>query len=71
MKCNIDARGKRTRLIAGIVTVAAGGIAFLVIGPGPVGTVIGVSSLVGGGFMIFEGWAGWCAVRALGFKTPL
>ena len=51
MKCNIDARGKRTRLIAGIVTVAAGGIAFLVIGPGPVGTVIGVSSLVGGGFI--------------------
>ncbi|MGA1046018.1 MAG: hypothetical protein ACO3ZY_12565, partial [Phycisphaerales bacterium] len=26
---------------------------------------------VGGAFMLFEGLVGWCAVRAMGFKTPV
>jgi hypothetical protein len=30
-----------------------------------------VSAIVGGSFMIFEGVMGWCAVRALGFRTPV
>jgi hypothetical protein len=27
--------------------------------------------MLGGAFMIFEGVNGWCAVRAMGFKTPI
>ena len=53
------------------VTVFAGILALLLLDFDPVGAIVGFSCLVGGGFMIFEGWAGWCAVRALGFKTPV
>jgi hypothetical protein len=35
-----------------------------------VGLVIG-ALLGGGGFAIFEARKRWCAVRALGFRTPL
>jgi hypothetical protein len=31
----------------------------------------GIATVLGGAFMIFEGVNGWCAVRALGFKTPI
>ncbi len=31
----------------------------------------GIAACVGGAFMLFEGIMGWCAVRALGFKTPI
>ena len=27
--------------------------------------------LAGGAFAVFEARAGWCAVRAMGFRTPL
>lgn len=33
--------------------------------------VAGIAACVGGAFMLFEGLVGWCAVRAMGFKTPL
>ena len=71
MKCNIDARGKRTRLIAGMITSVVGMVALIVLDFEPLGAIIGFSCFAGGGFMMFEGWAGWCAVRALGFKTPV
>lgn len=73
LTCNIDQRGRKARIIAGIV---AGSI-------GVIGIVAGVmtgqlSALVGGifcsaagCFMIFEGVRGWCAARAMGIKTPL
>ncbi len=69
MKCNIDSRGKSVRLLAGIVTVLIGILALVFLDFEPVGAIVGFSCFAGGGFMIFEGWAGWCAVRALGFKT--
>jgi hypothetical protein len=25
----------------------------------------------GGVFQVYEGWAGWCVVRAMGIRTPL
>jgi hypothetical protein len=31
----------------------------------------GVVLMLAGGFMVFESVAGWCALRALGFKTKL
>ena len=55
----------------GLFTVVAGAIV-LWIGQGEaVSLGIGFGCLIGGGFAVFEGWAGWCAVRALGFKTKI
>ena len=31
----------------------------------------GIAAVLGGAFMVFEGVNGWCAVRAMGFKTPV
>jgi len=74
LTCNIDARGKKVRLINGIVTVA---LALAVLGfwAIPVGSIIAwglfAVLLISGAFMIFEARAGWCVVRAMGFKTPI
>jgi len=72
LTCNIDAKGKKIRLINGIVTV---GIALILMGfwAIPAGTivpwvVVGIV-LLSGAFMIFEARAGWCVVRAMGMKT--
>ena len=71
MQCNIDARGKAVRLVFGIILALLGGI-LLLIGSGETWSVIaGLSCLGGGGFTIFEGAAGWCVVRAMGFKTKI
>ncbi len=74
LTCNIDARGKKVRLINGIATVF---IAFGVLGIWtiPTGSRIAWAMfaflLLAGGFMIFEARAGWCVVRAMGFKTRI
>ena len=74
MQCNIDARGKRVRLINGIVTAAVG-FALLRVWALPTGStlawVVAAAAIAGGAFMIFEARAGWCALRAMGFKTPI
>ena len=74
MQCNIDARGRRVRLINGLVTLAIG-LVLLIAWALRAGTapawVITAGTLVSGGFMIFQAWAGWCLVRAMGFKTPV
>ncbi|GDY06339.1 hypothetical protein LBMAG51_11260 [Phycisphaerae bacterium] len=31
----------------------------------------GAAAILGGMFMVVEGALGWCAVRAMGFKTPI
>jgi hypothetical protein len=65
MQCNIDARGKRFRLIAGVALAAAG----LGMVAANAARYIGIGLLAVGAFAILESWAGWCAVRAMGFKT--
>ncbi len=74
LTCNIDSRGKRARLIYGLVLVVLG-LVLLFTWALPAGTVwswvVVVSCFVGGGFALFEARAGWCAVRAMGFKTPM
>lgn len=75
MQCNIDARGKAARLKMGIATVVIAVIVAIiallnvVTGTWPwiVAAILGVM----GGFAIFEARAGWCVVRAMGFKTPM
>ena len=54
--------------------LAAGVLAILAwVGLGPVRLWVALSVLLalGGVFALFEARRGWCAVRALGIKTPM
>lgn len=71
MQCNIDACGKRVRLVSGIIVTVIGMVlltAWVIGGAGWLAIAAGVMVLVGG-FQIFEAKAGWCALRALGIRT--
>ena len=74
LTCNIDAAGKAARLKVGIMSIAAGlGLAVLV-GTGLLPTLgwwAVAASIASGAFTIWEARAGWCVVRAMGFKTPV
>ncbi|MBT5844276.1 MAG: hypothetical protein HOH79_04750 [Euryarchaeota archaeon] len=72
LTCNIGAAGKAARLRIGIMGVAVGlGLALLIgIGLLPsIGWWAVTASIAGGTFTIWEARAGWCVVRAMGFKT--
>jgi len=72
MTCNIDAKGKLVRLIYGLVFVIAGIVllfAWTLPAGGVLAWIVTIALIAGGAFAIFEARAGWCAVRALGFKT--
>jgi hypothetical protein len=72
LNCNNDARGRAIRLISGIAKLTAG-VILLILWAWPaggwIGWVVSAALILIGGFMIFEGRAGWCVVRAMGFKT--
>lgn len=73
--CNIDARGRSARLLGGMVTALIGSILFTllfmrVLEHTAFWCLAGVL-MVSGAFMIYEGWAGWCALRAMGIRTKL
>lgn len=75
MQCNIDQRGRRVRMMWGIAMLA---LAAAVVYCGWTGLIgpwwAGVTALVfaaAGIFGVYEARKGWCAVRALGFKTPV
>ncbi|RPG76050.1 MAG: hypothetical protein CBC45_001220 [Euryarchaeota archaeon TMED85] len=74
MQCNIDAMGKAVRLRLGILAVIAGGlisVGFILLNFNfGVEWIIPLGIIAGGAFSMFEGWAGWCVVRAIGIKTP-
>ena len=71
MQCNIDRRGRVARLCSGILVVVVG--VLLMIFWAREGWKWAVSGVVvaGGLFQIYEAWAGWCVMRAMGFKTPM
>lgn len=75
MQCNIDARGKRVRLITGALTivlaVALGVCVAVGVLVSPAWWLAAGALLLLGGFGVFEARAGWCAVRAMGWKTPV
>lgn len=75
MQCNINARGKAVRLVMGAVLALMGaGLVLLnqLTSLADVwGMALGLGLLAVGAFGIFEGWAGWCVVRALGFRTRI
>ena len=75
LACNIDSKGKAVRLRMGLIGLALAAVVAVVSGlvvRSPVSwagwAMAGVLTLVGG-FSIFEARAGWCALRALGFRT--
>lgn len=74
MQCNIDAVGKAVRLRLGILAVIAGGlisVGFILLNFNfGIEWIIPLGIIAGGAFSMFEGWAGWCVVRAIGIKTP-
>ncbi|MCC7191419.1 MAG: hypothetical protein IT444_01445 [Phycisphaeraceae bacterium] len=75
MQCNINSRGKALRLVSGLVITLLGIVllTLLIAGvlTGWVFWTICVLALGAGIFQIYEGWAGWCVLRAIGFKTPV
>ena len=75
MKCNIDARGKAVRLVGGLIVTIAGVAVLVATALGATGGswvwIAGTALLAVGGFQIFEGCAGWCALRAMGIRTRL
>ena len=74
LTCNIDTKGKRLRFINGIVMTVIGlALALFLAWPQHSTILWGVSAvcLLSGAFAIFEARAGWCVVRAMGFKTKV
>jgi hypothetical protein len=71
--CNIDGRGRRARLISGLIVDVCGAALIITgaIGGSKILLAAGILLVVIGSFMIFEGARGWCALRALGIKTPI
>src|SRR5579862_9529278 len=73
LTCNIDQRGKKARLRGGVV-VDLCGAALIITGVLTKSMAIlgvGIFLCITGSFMIFEGANGWCALRAMGIKTPM
>jgi hypothetical protein len=72
--CNIDRKGRLVRLVYGVILIVTGLV--LMIGwAWPAATalswIVSVCAILGGSFAVFEARTGWCAVRALGFRTPM
>lgn len=73
IRCNIDQRGRTVRLVLGAFLETTG----LLLGvlwyfdwaPAWVGWPA-LAVWVSGMFVVFEALVGWCAVRAMGFRTP-
>lgn len=70
MQCNIDNRGRRVRLAAGVVAIAAAAFVLILAPGGWFAWVVAVGLVLGGAFSIFEARKGWCAMRAMGLRTP-
>jgi hypothetical protein len=74
LTCNIDARGKRTRLISGILQLIVA-VCVAALWAWPTGFrlawIIASALAIGGAFTVFEARAGWCVLRAMGMKTRI
>tara|TARA_B100001996_G_scaffold381146_1_gene369990 strand:+ start:360 stop:590 length:231 start_codon:yes stop_codon:yes gene_type:complete len=74
LECNIGAAGKAARLRLGLLGVSGGVVLGILTAVGFLPSLAwwGVlGSIAGGSFAIWEARAGWCIVRAMGFKTPV
>lgn len=73
LTCNIDPKGSRMRQLGGsMLLVLAVALAIVAWGTRTAWLWYPAAGLAaGGGFMLFEGLNGWCALRAMGFKTKI
>ena len=74
LTCNIDIRGRVARLIWGLLFLLIGvGLALLwAWGSGSwLRWGVSIVCVLSGAFAIFEARKGWCAVRAMGIRTPM
>lgn len=73
LQCNIDQRGRTVRMIMGAILGLTGiGLIIAAAMRGPAWLLAaGIVLALGGTFAMFEGAAGWCALRALGVKTKI
>ena len=73
-KCNIDAKGKLFRFTIGMFSVISGIVIIslfnLNIFISEEILLMGIFSIIGGLFAIWEAREGWCIVRAIGIRTP-
>ena len=74
-ECNIDAKGKAARFLGGAAAILGSPILAALLATDTLTVGLGwyavAGGIFGGAFAIFEARAGWCIVRAIGFKTPL
>ena len=74
-ECNIDAKGKAARFLGGAAAILGALILAALLATDVLSVGLGwyavAGGIFGGAFAIFEARAGWCIVRAIGFKTPL
>ena len=75
MQCNIDARGKMVRLIGGLLCLVLAAVLAILAVAGAIHTpwvwLAVAAAGAGGAFQVFEARAGWCALRAMGWRTPV
>jgi hypothetical protein len=74
LACNIDQHGRKARLVGG-AAIDLCGVALILTSVLSANSsamiAVGVFLSVTGSFMILEGARGWCALRAMGIKTPM
>ncbi|HRP62745.1 MAG TPA: hypothetical protein PK400_05580 [Phycisphaerales bacterium] len=70
MQCNIDNRGRRVRFAAGVIAIAAAAFVLIFASGDWWAWVVAAGLVLGGAFSIFEARKGWCAMRAMGLRTP-
>ncbi|MCY2953556.1 MAG: hypothetical protein NTU53_16495 [Planctomycetota bacterium] len=73
LSCNIDSRGRRLRLVIGLVCfLVAAAVFYAAWCKDSLGLLItGVIFALGAGLCIWQARAGYCVVRGMGFKTPI
>lgn len=70
--CNIDNRGRRFRALLGLALLALAAFAPAAGFLAPAARWILSGLLFAAGlFTCYEAWAGWCALRAMGYKTRI
>jgi hypothetical protein len=72
--CNIDSKGRLVRGIGGFVAMVVALVllfAWALPTGGVIAWVVVASALAFGLFGMYEAYHGWCAARALGFKTSI
>ncbi len=75
ISCNIDPRGRTTRIVAGALLEGPGWLLlvlrFVDLLSGDWPWFVGGAAVLGGTILMLEGAFGWCVVRAAGLKTPI